>query len=334
MRHHDLIYSPMPRGNGAYVVHRCLSKHIDGYEIADFHPAVAYFPPLLLKAITPRRTRLVHTCPDHAIFFTRPATPLIITFHNFVLDAFMRPFSSAAQWLHYRTDLALFTRLAVQRAARITSVSRFTAELVRRELRIERDIEVIPNGVDTGLFSPGKKRTGHPVRVFFSGNLTKRKGSQWLEAIADRLNPDICLYATQGLRGHGTVRQSSSMRLMGPVPLAQMPDRYREMDILLLPTVREGCSMSVLEAMACGLPVVASNCSSLPEQIEDGKGGYLCPVGDVEAFAEKINLLAASSRMRREMGDYNRDRAETKFTIDRMIAGYQSVFNEVIKHHS
>jgi glycosyltransferase involved in cell wall biosynthesis len=121
---------------------------------------------------------------------------------------------------------------------------------------------------------------------------------------------------------------------MGPVPLAQMPDRYREMDILLLPTVREGCSMSVLEAMACGLPVVASNCSSLPEQIEDGKGGYLCPVGDVEAFAEKINLLAASSRMRREMGDYNRDRAETKFTIDRMIAGYQSVFNEVIKHHS
>ena len=210
-QHHDCIYCPMPTGNGAYVVHRCLSEHIDGYIIAGFHPAMTYFPPLLLKAIAPRRARLVHTSPDHAIFHTRPTTPLVITFHNFVLDAYMRPFSSVSQWLHYRTDLALFTRLAVQRAARITSVSRFTAELARRELRIERNIAVIPNGVDTRLFAPGKKRSGDPVRVFFSGNLTKRKGSQWLEAIADRLNPDICLYATQGLRGHGTVRRSSNL---------------------------------------------------------------------------------------------------------------------------
>ena len=57
-----------------------------------------------------------------------------------------------------------------------------------------------------------------------------------------------------------------------------------------MPTVREGLSLAVLEAMACGLPVVASACSSLPEQIDNGMGGFLCPVGDVVAFAEKIKL--------------------------------------------
>ena len=61
-----------------------------------------------------------------------------------------------------------------------------------------------------------------------------------------------------------------------------------------------------MEDMASGLPVVASNCSSLPEQIDEGKGGFLCPVGNIHAFAEKINILADSPPLRKEMGKYNR----------------------------
>jgi glycosyltransferase involved in cell wall biosynthesis len=109
-----------------------------------------------------------------------------------------------------------------------------------------------------------------------------------------------------------------------------MPNRYRRMDMLLMPTVREGFSLAVLEAMACGLPVIASRCSSLPEQIDDGKGGFLCPVGDVKAFAEKINLLAASPALRKEMGQYNRAKIEKEFPLDRMVKEYQQVFSEVL----
>ncbi|MEJ2730314.1 MAG: glycosyltransferase family 4 protein, partial [Deltaproteobacteria bacterium] len=100
--------------------------------------------------------------------------------------------------------------------------------------------------------------------------------------------------------------------------------------MLLMPTVREGLSVAVLEAMSSGLPVVASNCSSLPEQIDEGKGGFLCPVGDVQAFAEKINLLADSPKLRRQMGEYNRSRIEKHFSIDKMIAGYEKLFNELL----
>lgn len=95
-----------------------------------------------------------------------------------------------------------------------------------------------------------------------------------------------------------------------------MPQRYHQMDILLMPTVREGLSLAVLEAIDCGLPVVASDCSSLPEQVDPGKGGFLCPVGDVNAFAEKLNLLTESPALRREMGEYNRSKVEKIFNLE------------------
>ena len=75
---------------------------------------------------------------------------------------------------------------------------------------------------------------------------------------------------------------------------------------------------------------MASDCSSWPEQIDDGKGGFLCPVGDVNAFAEKINLLADSPELRREMREYNRAKVEEMFTLDRMVKEYQDLFQEVL----
>ena len=97
-----------------------------------------------------------------------------------------------------------------------------------------------------------------------------------------------------------------------------------------MPTAREGLSLSVLEAMACGLPVVASNCSSLPELIDEGKGGFLCPVGDVAAFAEKINVLADAPELRRQMGEYNRAKVEKLFTLERMVSEYRELFESLL----
>jgi glycosyltransferase involved in cell wall biosynthesis len=109
-----------------------------------------------------------------------------------------------------------------------------------------------------------------------------------------------------------------------------MPKFYQHHDILIAPTVREGFGLATAEAMACGLPVVASDCSAIPELIDDGMGGFLCPVGDVKAFADKINLLADSPKLRNEMGEYNRAKIEKMFTLDRMVKEYQDLFQEVL----
>ena len=123
------------------------------------------------------------------------------------------------------------------------------------------------------------------------------------------------------------------LKNIGAVPYSDMPKVYQDADILLFPTVREGFGLAAAEAMACGLPVVATNCSSLPELIDNGKGGFLCPVGDVEAFAEKINLLADSPKLRREMGEYNRSKVEKMFTVQRMVSEYKDLFEQVLSGH-
>lgn len=122
----------------------------------------------------------------------------------------------------------------------------------------------------------------------------------------------------------------SNLKNLGRLAFDEMPDLYRSADILLFPTVREGFGLAAAEAMACGLPVVATDCSALPELIDEGKGGYLCPVGDVADFAEKINFLAENPGLRHEMGQYNRAKVEEKFTLDRMIKQYRELFEEVL----
>ncbi len=88
-----------------------------------------------------------------------------------------------------------------------------------------------------------------------------------MPAIAARLNPGIVVHYTSGL-GRSQLRpQASNLFDLGRIAWQNMPELYHAFDMLLSPTVREGLSLSVLEAMACGLPVVASNCSSLPELI-------------------------------------------------------------------
>jgi len=64
--------------------------------------------------------------------------------------------------------------------------------------------------------------------------------------------------------------------------------------------------------------------------IDGGKGGFLCPLGNVNSFAEKINFLADNPELRREMGEYNRVKVEKMFTLERMVAQYQELFEEVL----
>jgi L-malate glycosyltransferase len=330
MTNASIIASPMCWGNGAYVIHKELEHALPGYRILPYHPNWSLFPVCLPLAARIKQASLVHTTPDYAIFFTRQDIPLVVTFHNYVLDPFMKPYSSWLQRIHYATMLRRFTTMAVQKAQAVTAVSRFTADIVRRDLGYEDPLPVIYDGVDTGRFQPARRaHAKNDVRVLFSGNLTLRKGAQWLAPIARRLHPNIRIFYTTGLRTKSRLPSGPNLIPIGRVPHGEMHSRYQQMDILLMPTVREGFGMAVLEAMACGLPVVASDCSSIPELLDDGKGGFLCPVGDSGAFADRINMLAQSEKLRHKMGAYNREKAVRQFALEKMLAAYQRLFAEM-----
>lgn len=326
----SVIISPVPSGSGAERVHLALAERLPDYRLLRYSPQREYFPALLLPLRRPARA-LTHAPPDHALFAAPSTRPLFVTFHNYVLDAAMRPFSSPGQRIHYATDLRYYIRRALLRATAVSAVSAATADLVREELGYTGNIEVIPNGVDTRRFRPGGEgdRTSGPLRVLFCGNPTRRKGAEWLPQIAERMGRDAEVVVTGGLRDVTT----KGVHSIGSVSPAAMPELYRKFDVLLAPGVREGMSLAVLEAMATGLPVVASDIPSMREIIKDGYGGVLCPLGDVTAFAGALRRLAAAPELRARMGAYNRARVEREHTVEQMADRYRSAFERVLEKY-
>ncbi|MDB5978049.1 MAG: glycosyltransferase family 1 protein [Nevskia sp.] len=322
------VLSPMPTGSGSIAVHRMLEQHLPGYRVAPYNPRWTLFPPGLAW-FSRKKSTLIHTGVDYGVFLDRPSRPLVVTFHNYVLDRFMRQFSSRLQWLHYRSDLRLFTRLSLRHAAAVTAVSEATACLVREDLGYKGEIVVIPNGIDTSMFRPADNSEHSNFTALFSGNFTRRKGVHLLPGIAARLERDQAIVCVGAQGESRPLVRDSHIRFEKRVPYARMPGFYASCDALLMPTAREGMSLAVLEGMACGLPVVATDCPSMREVVEDGKGGFLCAAGDEVAFAERLQQLACQPALRAEMGAFNRRRILARHGSLSMVERYRLLFRSL-----
>ena len=326
-----MIISPIAYGNGAYVVHQQLAKHIKNYKVIPYSPKLSLFPFAYYPIGRKESANVIHCTPDSAIFHLRRHVPMVVTLHGYAIDTELHPYSNLLQKIHGRTDLRWLHQLAIKYADVITTVSQYTANLAKNDLNIKKPIKVIYNGVDEQLFFPKKRNVGKEIKVLFSGNLTRRKGAHLLLPIIERLDKNITIYYTSGLRERSKLLDHPRLQPLGNIPHNKMPELYQSMDILLFPTVREGFGLAAVEAMACGLPVVATNSSALPELITHGEGGELCPLEDVTAFVAAIQTVAEDTQLRQQMGEFNRIVVEQRFTLNKMLARYTQLFSEYTK---
>ncbi len=106
------------------------------------------------------------------------------------------------------------------------------------------------------------------------------------------------------------------------------------MDIFVLPSLSEGISNTVLESMASGLPVVATNVGGNPEIVDNGVTGILVPKEDPEVMARSINKLIKNEGKRKTMGQQGRKNAEKYFSIERMVDTYESLYISLLRKKS
>jgi len=109
-----------------------------------------------------------------------------------------------------------------------------------------------------------------------------------------------------------------------------VPELMRTFDVFALPSLGEGISNTILEAMATGLPVVATRVGGNPELVEEGVTGTLVPVGMHRALAAALRTYVDDTALARRHGANARKRAEERFSIDAMVAGYLSVYDSVL----
>jgi len=107
---------------------------------------------------------------------------------------------------------------------------------------------------------------------------------------------------------------------------------YRLMDVFLLTSFSEGTAMTLLEAMAASLPSVVTDVGGNPEIVKDGETGFVIPSNDKKALVEKIALLQGDESLRRKIGQAARKRFEEKFTVEKMVAAYEQIYEEVARN--
>jgi len=198
------------------------------------------------------------------------------------------------------------------------------------DLSPEGDGRPVETGLPTFPTVPStasRSKSGGPIVLLFSGNPSHRKGADLFVPVMKQLGTEYELRATGGLRGaSAALFDAPNIRCLGRLSEDELIRQINQADISFQPSRREGFGLSILEAMACGKPVVSSNVSAIPEVLKHEKGGYLCEPGSVDQLVNAIRKLAQSATLRRQMGQFNRRVVEEKFTLDRMARAYEALY--------
>ncbi len=236
------------------------------------------------------------------------------------------------------------TRYGIEKSDAVTAVSRYLRDVTVREFGVHRPVHVIPNFVDSELFRPGEAspyarslcREDEHVLVHIS-NFRPVKRIADVLAVFDRVRRQVP--ARLLLIGDGPDR-SLAERLateggfedrttfLGNVPSIETILPIGK--LFLLPSNAESFGLAALEAMSCGLPVIGTSAGGLPEVVEDGKSGYLKPVGDVEGMAEAALSLLRDPEKFALFSSEARRRAVEEFPTETAVARYRKLYEETL----
>lgn len=237
------------------------------------------------------------------------------------------------------------TKHAVQESDAVTAVSRSLEQDTRRNLGIERPIHVVHNWVDTERFRPNpdpanrlKYAQPEEAILLHVSNFRPVKRPQDVirvfSAVA-RERPARLLMIGDGPARRECQELALELDLAGRVQFIDFTpavERFMAVaDVFLLPSEEESFGLVALEAMSCGVPVVASRAGGLPEVVVEGESGHLCPVGHTEAMAEAVLGILADPRRRAEMGRAARERAVQSFRPEHILPRYLEVYQSALE---
>lgn len=246
-------------------------------------------------------------------------------------------YDPTAPWLQILHGLLKpITRLIWKRAGTVVALSEGLREFAHRTAP-GVPIMVIPNGIDVEAFRPAGNGHSGPARllkIITVARLIERKGLDLLlEAVSRFSNPEIHLSIVgTGQEESNLKNLASQLKLTGMVEFhgyRSQPDLeklYNEADLFVLPSMAESFGMVILEAMACGLPVVATNVGGIPEIIGQNENGILVDPGRVESLVEGIRILVSDPGMRARLSANNVAKVKDRFTWNKVAVQYEYLF--------
>lgn len=316
-RFHDLPFERSPIRKNNLQVYKDLKNIIDTeqYEIIHCHTQMGgAIGRLAARSARKKGTKVIYTA--HGFHFFKGA-PLV----NWLA------YYPAERWLAKYTDVLITINTEDYEIAKKFKVNR---------------IEYVPGvGIDTDKFknievNRTEKRESLGVSeddfmIISVGELNKNKNHQVIIRAIAKLRNEKIKYV---LCGQGPLETelrelAKELDVENQVKFLgfrkDVPDLMKVADLFAFPSYREGLSLSLMEAMASGLPVVCSEIRGNTDLIEDGKGGYLVEPSDVEGFAKYIKELIEDSRLKSEFGDFNHKKIEN-YSIENVMKEVENIY--------
>jgi glycosyltransferase involved in cell wall biosynthesis len=235
----------------------------------------------------------------------------------------------------------LLERMAIPFVDHFAAVSNEVRETAARFKRLPaKRSSVIYNGADLQRFRPASpaRSAEKPALICVARLSPEKRHDVLLAAVRRLLDSGLALDLT--VVGDGPTRpalekQIADLRLEGAVRLLGMRDDVaellREADLFTMPSATEGMPITVIEAMACGLPIVATAVGGFLELVKDGENGFLVPVGDADALAQALARLIRDRDLLRRIGAANRRVAEEKFDIADTVRNYEELYLRLLE---
>jgi len=245
--------------------------------------------------------------------------------------------------LLWKNKKEIYARTAVE----IVVPSKWLYDTVKKSILAEKDIHLIYNGIDTTVFRPRpkaemrKKLNIDPGRTVLltsaaGGTTNPQKGGAYLlDALRNiKIEADVVLVsvgdkdASHDIKG---VKWMNTGHIFGEEAIAEW---YCAADLFLFPSVADNCPLVILEAMACGLPVVTFDTGGIPELVRHMETGYVAKHRDVDDFVKGLEIFISNEGLRKSTGNRARAIAEKDFTVDKMAASYLELYYDVIERRA
>jgi N-acetyl-alpha-D-glucosaminyl L-malate synthase BshA len=237
-------------------------------------------------------------------------------------------------------------KFSIEQSDAVTSVSRFLREKTLTNFNIKnRDIDVIPNFIDTELYSRQDNcrlrkhiaPNGEKVLIHISNFREVKRVPDTIKILHEvRKNVDAKLILVgDGPQRSETEHLTRELGLTDHVKFlgkqSALPEILSAADIFLLPSQSESFGLAALEAMSCGLPVVATSAGGIPEVVVHGETGYVAEMGDTQRMAKYVVDLCTNQKKYERFAGASRKRCEDEFRTELLVPQYEAIYERVVR---
>ncbi len=229
----------------------------------------------------------------------------------------------------------------------VTAVSDYLRRETYERFDIRSEIEVIPNFVDTNRFRRLDKEhfkralcpNGEKLLIHVS-NFRPVKNAAQVVKVFHNLRSEKkevkLLLVGDGPDRSTAEKLARELEVFDDVRFLGKQEPIEEIlsiaDIFLMPSGSETFGLAALEAMSCSVPVVASDIGGLPELIDDGESGFLCPLDDIDCFTDRVRLILDDEALHAKLMAGARRTAVEKFDLDHIVPRYEAYYERVAAH--